>query len=756
MSVIGIPILSFVHSMGKAGKIYLWNPYISMGLPVWASSLGSCFYLLNSFFLIFDPIKTILYYFILHQILAGLCAYYYLRYNRFSMPASLTGALFYSFSAIRIFYLHNIERYPVLTFVPLVLLLIDYLIDKYNFKAALLTALVSGFLVMAGGFQLLAIYTGVFIVYGLFKAYNKKKLFRFKTMGLLAVVIIFTGCISSVLLFPMMELSKMNLFRSVPLVYQQAASGGISTLNLFLMPFTNFMGDTNTVMLKTGNSPWEFPMYPGFMGIILAVFAFMFPGKRRKKLQVLLLLITAVGFFLALGDKNPLYPFLYKHIYFFSHFRNPSRFTAVISIFLMYITASGTDSLRTFILRPNLMGKKMKNLAGKTFVCLLVFSLLYFCLFLLKGNNTPFMTLYLVVFLALPVILTGIISKKKTISPGLSGTLVVLFVLSVLLNIADPLVFVEKAYFQKPDHFKKELAFLKSIKKHIHTPGPRVLFSTNPNSASVVGLCNTCGYFPLDMEYYTNYIYATFTGRLMDDDAFSRMIHFTFHPGVLLLEAGGIKAKNGSNPFSAKIDWKKIYFQRLAGNPMYRMLCPAFTILPDSYYQEKNMLPRLWLSRGCQVIEEKGRILGALMKPTFNPLDFVILTKKPPAEYSGIKYHSSLLLHEFPVITHFEPDEIHINLRENSGWITMSDRWYPGWIARIDGVKRPIYRGNYLFRTIPVKSGDKSLILKYEPESFKKGVIVSVSSTIILVILYIFMVIYEWKFSGNKETKNEK
>lgn len=734
MAVLGIPMLSFVHAMGKAGKIYLWNPYISMGLPVWASSLGSCFYVFNSFFLIFEPIKNILAYFILHQAMAGFAAYYYLRNNRFSRFACLAGALLYAFSATRIYYLHNIERYAILTFTPLIFLLLDRLVEKHSVKAAVLFGVVFGLLVSSGGMQLLSIYGLVFFFYGLLRAYLAKKLFRAKTMALFLLITIITGGIASLLILPMMELNTQHPFRSAPLIYEHASSGAIGTWNILLVPFVNFLGDAERVLRKTGVSPWEHSYYLGFTGIALTLMAFIFPRKRRKIILFFFLTMMVAAGLLALGSKNPLYPFLYKHFYFFSHFRSPSRFLGVTPIFVMFVSAAGIDNLRLFLFRRELVPKKLITLCQRIFAGFLVFGIAYFFLYLALGYKTISTLVMLLSSLLLPLVLLGFASMKKQLpAKSYSLTYILLFA-AVLLTMGDPLIFVEKAYLGKPDFFKRELSFLETIKQQVPTPYPRVFYAGNPNSASVVGLCNTCGYFPLDMENYTEYIYATFAGKRMDPPAFSRLVHFTFHPVTLLLEAAGKEAEDGSNPVAGGVDWKQIYFQRLADNPMYRMLCPAFSILPDSYYPEKNYMGRFWFSRGYKVIKNRDESLETLMKRDFDPMDKVIIPVEPEPYDENMSKECKIS--DKAVITYYSPDEIHVALGGQWGWLTMSDRFYPGWRTLVDRKPVNLYRGNYMFRTVFIPPGSNYLFLRYDPPGFRKGSMIFMVTLLSSLLLY--------------------
>ncbi len=47
--------------------------------------------------------------------------------------------------------------------------------------------------------------------------------------------------------------------------------------------------------------------------------------------------------------------------------------------------------------------------------------------------------------------------------------------------------------------------------------------------------------------------------------------------------------------------------------------------------------------------------------------------------------------------------------------LVLGDAWYPGWTARVDGHRQPIFKVNYLFRGIFVEPGEHQVAFDYEP-----------------------------------------
>ncbi|MBI3890535.1 MAG: hypothetical protein HY303_03290 [Candidatus Wallbacteria bacterium] len=68
--------------------------------------------------------------------------------------------------------------------------------------------------------------------------------------------------------------------------------------------------------------------------------------------------------------------------------------------------------------------------------------------------------------------------------------------------------------------------------------------------------------------------------------------------------------------------------------------------------------------------------------------------------------------------------EVEVEL-EGSGLLVVSDIFYPGWKARVDGVPRPLVPVAGLFRGVQVRQGDRQVEMSYEPWTFRVGLAAS-------------------------------
>jgi hypothetical protein len=67
--------------------------------------------------------------------------------------------------------------------------------------------------------------------------------------------------------------------------------------------------------------------------------------------------------------------------------------------------------------------------------------------------------------------------------------------------------------------------------------------------------------------------------------------------------------------------------------------------------------------------------------------------------------------------------------------LVVSDLFYPGWRARIDGRSVPIYRANHALRAIGVPGGRHEVTFTYEPLSIRLGGAISVVALMIVTVL---------------------
>jgi uncharacterized membrane protein YfhO len=92
-----------------------------------------------------------------------------------------------------------------------------------------------------------------------------------------------------------------------------------------------------------------------------------------------------------------------------------------------------------------------------------------------------------------------------------------------------------------------------------------------------------------------------------------------------------------------------------------------------------------------------------------------------------------------PVQTKFRSsDQLQYTFTANRpGVVVVTDTFYPGWKAFIDGQPAPIIRANYMFRGVVVPAGTHSLTMRYSPETFTVGVLLLLAFWGLAVIAFV-------------------
>jgi hypothetical protein len=62
------------------------------------------------------------------------------------------------------------------------------------------------------------------------------------------------------------------------------------------------------------------------------------------------------------------------------------------------------------------------------------------------------------------------------------------------------------------------------------------------------------------------------------------------------------------------------------------------------------------------------------------------------------------------------------------GWLILTDIWYPGWECMVDGKETRVYRGDFLFRTVPLAAGRHELVFRFKPKSYLHGRTISLAA----------------------------
>ena len=741
----------------------LWNPYQFSGHPFFANPQHAILYPFNGLFFLlpFDVAFNAI--IVLHFFLGGFFTYLFLRDLKVNSTGALISGLIFMLSG----YLLSVHSLLTIllssVWLPLIMMFFRRAMIGQGFKNEILTALLITLSFLGGGIEIVYGNFFVLLIMALFSPFpyiefvgDKPRHYRFihsvpiywrriKTLFIVSVLFLF---LSAIQLFPFVELFYHSI-RGSGMTYQEATTWSFAPKDVLLFFLPDAYGYFLDMKKYWVAQCWFKTLYTGGLPFILSLIFFFSPhpplspsgerdwvrefGRDRKLFSILMLF----SIFLSFGHYNPLYPFVFKYIPFFNGIRYPAKFLYIF-ILILSITA-GLGFQRLTELSKECEHKIYKNL-------FIVFSLTsgFFLLFLVLGHKEieHFLKLreidfpqfnhlsvnlyhikrflfYLAIFFLL--IRVGVEVKWKSWVK----------ILLVFFLAAD--LFGNMGYYWKEktaDYFQKTRIseILSSDKDHFRT------FSTGKTIAmdTTILVADPSPFNAFKEKHLPSF---NLIFRLHDiwgidvmhlkrmDDLYKA---FTCAPSISatnLIALYGIKYIISVTPIEGDPRFELIY-ARIEGLPGKREdLLKENTI---KLYKNHSPLPRAWLVKDFKVLDSK-EILLMMTQKEFDPRKEVLLEETPPS-LTSVSSLTSLPLEggvkgggEVEFISESNNRlQLLVNSTENN-LLVLSDTYYPGWKAFVDGTPKKIYRANYAFRAVPLSAGTHRVEFVYHPLSFRLG-----------------------------------
>jgi len=157
-------------------------------------------------------------------------------------------------------------------------------------------------------------------------------------------------------------------------------------------------------------------------------------------------------------------------------------------------------------------------------------------------------------------------------------------------------------------------------------------------------------------------------------------------------------------------------------------------------YENLNCLPRAWFVNEVAVAPS-GEVLKTIREGgfsdgrQFNPAEIALLEREDTENKSPESPQVSMGgKAEVKVVSH-RPQKIELRTsNERPRFLVLSEIYYPGWKAFIDGVEAPVYRTDYILRGVLIPSGEHRVEFKFMPQSFYRGALYAGIGALILLI----------------------
>ena len=729
------PTRRLLVDLVRAGELPLWNPLAAGGAPIAANPEYNLFYPLTLvyYLLPFDPALT--WYVIGHYPLLGGLFYLLARRWGLSPAAALAGAVTLMLSGPALTLASVPNYWPGFAWLPLTLLAADHYLRDSSWRAGLLAAGSLGlqalgdpqmvyFTLVALGLQaLLAIppWSGRAVGHRLVRV---------------AAIAAAAGILSAVQLVPLAEL-YLNSERRGGLSLAATGAWSLPGHRLLEVLYPRLLGDPTAFTYWGGLvggvefSPWLLSPYVGLVS--LALVAVALSGLRAEpgiRWLGAILLVSAV---LALGQATPAHALATRALPLYGTFRYPEKWWVLVAFAVAGLTAWGAE----IAIRDHRAWRARLATAG---ACLalaflgltggaLIAGRPAFLGRLFPAELDPATRSTLVGFVA-----DRAVGQAVLAAGWLSGVAVLLalagasprarrwvpagLVLLIVLDLGSslgrlaPLAPVALHRAESPlvsalDRSPGDPLRVFVVESQLQTGG---VLSRRGSAVSYFAWLNQALFPNAGFRYGLSYERGGGSARL---EAFATL-------AARFDETGGRLAELAL--------WNTGFV--IAGRPLQEPALVAIAAPPLDppvfLYRYPSALPRAWLAASELGFADRRRLLAAVTGPAFDPRRQVLLetsdregaAPSAPGEEDPGRVQ----------IVEYRPTRIRLDVKATrDAVVVVSDAFYPGWAAAVDGRSAPLLRANYAMRAVRVPAGRHRVELVYRPWSVAAGLAVSLA-----------------------------
>jgi hypothetical protein len=738
------PMYQFTARHLRDGVLPLWNPYLYGGAPFAADLQSGVLYPVNWLFFLLSG-GNVTYRLVegmafFHIFLAGATMYLCLRHlDREKLPAgaALTGAVAYMFSDVFLIHLGNLNLIAVAAWLPLVFLFFHRALSRSSAGQAAWAGLFLALAALAGHIQILLFIGLLLAAYAVFWLLavrpSRRTLPRPRTASytspppadralpapdrpagpltaitLLVVAALVAGALSAALLLPTLEMSQRTL--RADLDYREASAFSLppaKLIGLFVPAF--FERDP---ALHWG--PWD-RVEVGYLGVLPLLLAGLALLLRRDRLNLFLLGLTGATLFAAFGGYSIVHGWVYDLLPGFGRLRAPARIVLLTDFALAALAARGLGALmRPLGPGPRAGWRSFDRLAPWLgFGAVLAAApLTYYSLLIGQEKDPGLFARYAVaangIILFLVFLLAGLLllalRRWRWVRPAALGLLAAALVLVDLGSTGAYLDLGRKSPTDGFDH-PEIIGFLKSDPSLYRIDTRTDIWDQwQPDTPLLHDIADVWGVVnPLTLADYNRYW----------ENMGSRS-----SPLYDFLNAKYVIAKK-----DVTLDWTKF--------------APVFDRDPNlNVYLNRNALPRAFVVHQATVVADQDAAFAAIHQPGFDPGRAVVVESgrdlgPAPTDRSGVVQ-----------VTRYGLNRIEMDVdMPAAGYVILSEVFYPGWEARVDGRVTSVYRADYTFRAVYVEPGRHQVTLTFLPTSFYLGVGAAVAVLLLVLVLAVAKIV---------------
>ncbi len=764
------PMYRYAARSLRAGVVPLWNPHLHSGVPFVADNQSGVFYPVNLLvFAVFgEPSYALMEALVVfHVWLAGAGLFALARGLGLRRSAALVGALAFALSDLFVTHIGNLNLNATAAWLPLLLLLTHRALTRRRIGWAAGAGAVLATAALAGHGQMLLFLALTLVLYFLYRLaadWRRGWLHALGSLGLAALIVAVGVGGAALTLLPAQEMAGHTGRGHLP--YDEATRYSLPPRALigFLAP--DFYGRGPAGFW----GPWD-RVEVGYAGVATLVLAALgaltalkaqrtspTPGTPHPSSDVsrltfdvsrtthhasrstqhavrvtphpslspfptpFFILLVILGLLLAMGRHTPVYRLLYRFAPTFDQVRAPARLILLVDLGLAMLAARGLDRLlspapdrghpaRTPMDRghPARMPVDRGHLARMPLAAWTALAALLCAAVLLAvglpraqavppPDRVPQATAS-VVIAAVLLALSGLLvwlARSERWRRWLGG----LFLALLALDLIGLGLHLEVEPNDPTLGFRHEdvAAFLRQATQRHPFRIEVATGAWQPDAALVHGLYDVGGvYNPLGLAPYQAYRWA---------------VGERGSPLYNLLGVKYVLADKGAPP----------------GPPGDERFVPVYTASASlDVYENTAALPRALVVHCAQVVPEHAAAWEAIHAPDFDPAQTVVLEetwvagRDLPGADCGTAAEDGAV-----TFVRYGSNRVELSVRASAGgFLVLSDVYYPGWRATVDGVPVEVLRANYVFRAVPLPAGEHTVEMLFVPWTWRAGLAVT-------------------------------
>ena len=737
------PHQRFVSDAIHRGALPLWDPYVFSGFPISGDVQASLlypptvlsFFVPGAFPLRFKVVELV---WILHVFLAGMATYLLGRKLALDRVGSLVAAMVFMFGGFFPMHAEHETWVKATAWVPLIVLLYLEALSTRRVAFVLGAGLAFGMSILAG-YTATSVYTAYLLLflclYQSARHIKSREYSQVRTNLLLLGLVVLIGLgISAAQTLPAYEYLGQTLRGERE--YSQSAVPGVTPLNILTMVIPGVFGMSKSLPAGgpyLGGDPTVTQLYLGLPTLALALAGLTSKNRYRG----LFLSLSLVSIFLASGSLFPVYRTYTSLLPLLNLFRRPQAF---YPFFVLAIAMLGGMGATLLVQEGRRRGTKLAaiSLSVVAGLCAATACIAEYLRFLGTVSEVQWLSKLtqpleylsvaaldsLLVSGATIVLLLAVLSSKQRITRYVQPMFIMLLFLDLYyangnqhFNCAqgnpDTVVYERGAY-------DVVLPGVDLIRGDYLLGGYRIAigpyFSYGgawDNASNVIRVESLNGLSPFVLRTYAEFVSAIagIDSSLLD----------LLNVRYLVSNESFLTADSDSDFDSRLQQTQGAYIYLMVGMPTEDGL-RLIDSTPDAWYQlyeRDTVLPRFFGVNQFEVIADKGLRLAKLQEPDFDPGRVVILENPFGGELAGNLQAVSMAC--------YEPNGYSLVAEVDGGsiFLVMSEIFYPGWKAYVDGEPREILRVDHTFRGLYLEEGRHEVLVVFDPPAFKLGLLVS-------------------------------